>query len=142
MVAALAGPVAEVLPASVTVSSSCRSLLPGLWVLLLHSMLSQQCNSDNLGWETFLFFSTEGSFGPRLTDVRQAKGTATCVFLSSQEKDCSAVSPSVACSCQIEHCVPTLLLKVLSDLIVASLTRDPKCHTAKGIFPSTWQQDC
>ena len=90
----------------------------------------------------FLFFSTEGSFGPRLRDVRLAKGTATCVFLSSQEKDCSAVSPSAACSRQVEHFVPTLFLKLLSDLIFASLTRDPKCHTAKGIFPSTPQEDC
>lgn len=105
-------------------------------------MLGWQRTSAHLGWETFLFFSTEGSFGPGLRDTSQAKGTATRVFLSSQEKDCSAVFPSVACSCQLEHCVPTLFLKLLSGLIFASLTRDPKCHTAKGAFPSTCQQDC
>lgn len=56
----------------------------------------------------------------------------------SQEKDFCGVS----LCCQIEHHVPALFLKLLSDLIFASLTRDPKCRTAKGIFPNTWQKDC
>lgn len=99
-------------------------------------MLGWQSTSAHLGWETFLFFSTGGSFGPRVRDVRQAKGTATCILLSSQEKDCSAVSPSIACGCQMEHCVSTLLLKLLCDLIFASLTRDPKCILPKVSSPA------
>lgn len=142
MFAAEAGPTADVLTASVPLSSCCELLLPGLQVLLLLSVLAWRCTSAHLGWDTFLFFSTGGSFGPRLRDVRQAKGTATCILLSSQEKDCSAVSPSIACGFQMEHCVSTLLMKLLCDLIFASLTRDLECHTAKGIFPSMWQQDC
>jgi len=54
MVAALRSPVAEVLPASVAVSSSCELLLPGLWVLLLLSVLHWQGNSDHLGWKISL----------------------------------------------------------------------------------------
>lgn len=87
MVAAQEGPKTEVLPAALCYCpSSSESHLPGLGLLLLLSMLSQQCS---LRWETFLQHSRKLWSQTQRREVGQRHSDLCLPFISGKRLLCS-----------------------------------------------------